>query len=180
MAQNFVTSYTYDLPFQRITASSPALVRKLVDGWTLAGITRFSSGQPVNLSQSGDLSLCDCHSANDFPNWTGTPVQFSDPRTSANHQFFSKTPFFSESLGVGGNADRRFFHGPGLNNFDMALHKDTRVTERVSAEFRAEFFNIFNHAQFNNPGGNFASSTFGLVTSARDPRIGQLALKLHF
>jgi hypothetical protein len=180
MAHNFVTSYTYDLPLQRITASSPALVRKLVDGWTLAGITRFSSGQPVNLSQSGDLSLCDCHNANDFPNWTGTPIQFSDPRTSANHQFFSKAPFFSEALGVGGDAARRFFHGPGLNNWDMALHKDTRVTERVSAEFRAEFFNIFNHAQFNNPGGDFASSTFGLVTSARDPRIGQLALKLHF
>ena len=47
-------------------------------------------------------------------------------------------------------------------------------------EFRAEFFNVFNHAQFFNPGGDINSSNFGLVTSARDPRIGQMALKLQF
>ncbi len=179
MTQNFVTSYTYDLPFQRMTSSSPAVVRKLLEGWALTGITRFATGQPVNIMQSGDLSLCNC-STSDYPNWTGTPVQFSNPRSSSRHQYFSSDPFFSEVLGVGGDAGRRFFHGPGLNNWDMALHKSTHISERVSLEFRAEFFNIFNHAQFNNPVGDFASSSFGLVTSARDPRIGQMALKLHF
>jgi len=180
MAHNFVTSYSYDLPAQRLTSSSPAAVRKLLEGWTLTGITRFASGQPITMFQSGDLSLCNCHGANDFPNWSGTPIQFSNPRDSAIHQFFSTTPFSSEVLGVAGDANRRFFHGPGLNNWDLALHKTTRASERVSVEFRAEFFDFFNHAQFNNPTGNFASSSFGLVTSARDPRIGQLALKLHF
>ena len=56
----------------------------------------------------------------------------------------------------------------------------TQITERTAMEFRAEFFNIFNHAQFMNPGGDINSSNFGLVTAARDPRIGQLALKLQF
>jgi hypothetical protein len=83
-------------------------------------------------------------------------------------------------LGVAGNANQRFFHGPGLNNWDVSLHKATRVTERISTEFRAEFFNAFNHAQFMVPVGDIASPLFGQVTAARDPRIGQLALKLNF
>ena len=66
------------------------------------------------------------------------------------------------------------------NNWDMSLHKDTALRERMSLQFRAEFFNILNHSQFLNPKGNFSSSQFGLVTSARSPRIGQLSLKLLF
>ena len=75
------------------------------------------------------------------------------------------------------DSSRRFFHGPGFNNWDFGLHKNTRITERTTLQFRAEFFNIFNHAQFNNPNGNFTSSQFGVVTSAKDPRIGQLSMK---
>jgi hypothetical protein len=74
---------------------------------------------------------------------------------------------------------RRFFHGPGINNWDLAFHKNTRITERVTLEFRGELFNAFNHAQFENPDGDVAGS-MGQVTSAREPRIGQLALKLSF
>jgi hypothetical protein len=55
--------------------------------------------------------------------------------------------------------------------------KDTHITESTMLELRAEFFNIFNHTQFNNPTGNFSSSNFGVVTSARDPRIGQFSMK---
>jgi hypothetical protein len=85
-----------------------------------------------------------------------------------------------ETLGVGGDSARRFFYGPGINNFDIALHKMMKVRERIIFEYRAEFFNAFNHAQFLNPSGNIISSTFGDVTSARDPRIIQMALKLAF
>jgi len=62
----------------------------------------------------------------------------------------------------------------------MALLKDVAVSERLKLQFRGEFFNIFNHAQFLNPSGNINSGSFGIVTSARDPRIGQLAVKLLF
>jgi hypothetical protein len=72
----------------------------------------------------------------------------------------------------------RFFHGPGINNFDLGVQKDTRIRERMSFLIRAEFFNAFEHAQFNNPNGSFTSSNFGRVTSARSAgRIGQVSAK---
>ncbi len=179
MAHNFVISYSYDLPFARLVHSSSGPVYKLLAGWTATGITRFTTGLPITLGESDDGSLCGCGGV-DYPNWTGQPIQFSDPRSSADHTYFSTSPFFPEDLGVGGNANRRFFHGPGLNNWDLAVHKVTNVTERLKLEFRAEFFNVLNHAQFNGPSGDISSSTFGTVTGASDPRIGQMALKLYF
>jgi hypothetical protein len=116
----------------------------------------------------------------DLPKYNGAPITYLDPRQTATHSYFAPAPFAAEDLGVSGNANRRFFHGPGLNNWDVSLHKATKIAERYSVEFRAEFFNVLNHAQFSNPAGNFTSKSFGRVTSARDPRIGQLGLKLHF
>ena len=172
---NFVFSYTYAIPFDR---GMPMLPRRLTQGWSIGGITRFASGFPVTLSQSGDRSLVGS-SGTDFPDYVGPLVTY-DPRNAAangQHLFFSKGGFVSGPLGGFGNANRRFFHGPGFNNWDVSLHKDTRITERMNLQFRAEFFNVMNHAQFNNPNGNFNSSLFGAVTSARDPRIGQMSLK---
>ena len=60
------------------------------------------------------------------------------------------------------------------------LHKETKVNERLGLEIRAEFFNTFNHAQFGNPKGNIDSGSFGNVTAARSPRIGEVAMKLTF
>ncbi len=181
MTHNFVVSYNYNLPFGHLVQSSAGPLHKALDGWTVTGITRFTTGLPVPLHQNGDLSLCGCGQSDvDKPNYSGTPIQYTDPRTTAGFQDFSTTPFTSEALGVPGNANRRFFHGPGLNNWDIGLLKDTKITERWSLEFRAEFFNIFNHAQFGLPGGTFGSATFGDITGANDPRIGQLALKLLF
>ena len=70
--------------------------------------------------------------------------------------------------------------GPGINNWDLSFSKRTELTERVLLQLRAEFFNLFNHAQFSGVGTTFAAGTFGQVTSARDPRIGQLGLRLLF
>jgi hypothetical protein len=67
-----------------------------------------------------------------------------------------------------------------INNFDIALLKDLKLNERAALQFRGEFFNVFNHAQFMTPDGDINSGAFGLVTGARDPRIGQVALKLLF
>ena len=87
----------------------------------------------------------------------------------------------SPGCGTFGNSNRRFFHGPGLNNWDLALVKDTRITESKSLQFRAETFNTWNHAQFENPDGNIDHvATFGFVTAARDARIMQLGAKLVF
>lgn len=184
MTHNLVISYSYELPFDRLIRSRSGVLYKTLSGWELAGITRFSTGTPVSLMESDDQSLCGCFalgpSAIDFPNYDNQPIQHYNPRTSSGYQQFSTSQFSQEQLGVPGDADRRFFHGPGLNNWDFSLFKNVHLTERMSLDIRAEFFNTFNHAQFGNPVGNFTASNFGDVVSANSPRIGQVAMKLHF
>jgi hypothetical protein len=172
IAHNFVISYAYDLPFAK---SAHGLQGKFLSGWTFSGITRFTTGFPITLSEDDDHSLCGCGGT---PNYNGQPIHFLDPRKPGN-LFFDPSPFSRLALGAKSNARRRFFHGPGINNWDLALHKDTRIGERSALEFRLEFFNVFNHAQFTNPDGEINSS-FGQVSGARDGRIGQAALKFSF
>lgn len=177
MTHNLVVSYTWELPFQRLAPGR--IGRAALGGWELSGISRFTSGLPITLTASGDRSLVGTGGV-DRPNYNGGPINIFDPRATSAHLYFDRSPFSEEQLGVAGNANRRFFHGPGLNNSDVSLVKRTTIRERFSTELRVEFFNVFNHAQFTNPVGNFTSGTFGRVTSARDPRIGQVALKVHF
>jgi hypothetical protein len=79
-----------------------------------------------------------------------------------------------------GTSRRRFFNGPGIDNYNVSLLKNTNFGDRYSLQFRAEFFNVFNHTQFSAVDGNFNSPTFGEATAAAAPRIGQMALKLSF
>ena len=176
LTHNFVTSYNYEIPFSRFLSSAP---KRLIEGWSMNGITRFASGFPVTITQSGDRSLTGT-SGVDEPDFIGNLV-IQNPRNSGAdgraNRYFNRDAFRSETLGGVGNSNRRFFHGPGFNNWDFGLHKVTKINERMSLQFRAEFFNAFNHAKFNNPGGNFSSSSFGVVRSAKDPRIGQMSMK---
>jgi len=176
VTHNFVASYNWSLPFARFFSTAP---RRLTNGWNFVGISRFSTGFPITMAQSaGDDSLTG-DSSNDTPNVMG-PVQIQNahnPGPNGPNTYFLPGAFAPETYGGFGTANRRFFHGPGSLNTDFALEKTTAITESTSIEFRAEFFNIFNHTQFNNPSGDFSNSTFGVVTSARDPRIGQLSLK---
>ena len=176
ITHNFVLSYSYDFPLFR---AAHGVTGKLLSGWTLSGITRFATGFPVSLSEGDDNSLCGCDGV-DTPNWNGQPIHFLDPRAPGN-LFFDPSPFSPEQIGQIGNTKRRFFHGPGFNQWDLALHKNTRITERTLLEFRAEFFNVFNHAQFQfNDSSGAIDGNMGQVSGARDGRIGQLALKLSF
>ncbi len=176
MAQNFVVSYELQLPKFN---NSNALVRSTAGGWELTGITRFTTGLPVTLSQDGDRSLSGVGGI-DTPNWDGKTIKKFNPRSSTGRTYFDASQFSLQDLGTEGSATRRFFHGPGLNNWDMALRKSIQIENRYSVEFRAEFFNVFNHTQFQNPGGNQSSASFGQVSTARDPRIGQVALRFAF
>jgi hypothetical protein len=94
--------------------------------------------------------------------------------------YFTTSLFSNEQLGQFGNSRRRFFHGPGLNNWNIALLKNTKITESKELQLRLEGFNVFNHAQFQNPSGEINSSQFGVVTGARDPRILQIGAKFFF
>jgi hypothetical protein len=185
---NFVVSYNYALPFNKLGGP-----KRLTNGWALSGITRFSTGLPVTLVETDDHSLLGTSFGGpiilpvDTPNLVA-PVHILNPRTSGNF-FFSTSSFQGSAIGREGDSARRFFHGPGINNWDMALVKDTPINERVNVQFRAEFFNLANHAQFLSPSGistfggtNGSANTasFGVVTAAAPPRIGQLSLKVNF
>jgi hypothetical protein len=114
----------------------------------------------------------------DTPNYTPGPLNFTDPRRQV--PYFNTSLFSPETEGQLGTARRRFFGAPGLNNWDVALLKDTAIREAMRLEFRAEFFNAFNHAQFGQPDGNVDDATFGLITTANQPRIMQFSLKFLF
>ncbi|HJZ98949.1 MAG TPA: TonB-dependent receptor [Candidatus Solibacter sp.] len=169
---NFVVSYNYQLPFDHLGGAP----KRLTQGWSLNGITRIATGFPIAISQSGDRSLTGA-GAVDHPDFIGGLVITHDVRDTPNHQYFNKSAFTSEVLGTMGNANTRFFHGPGFNNWDLGLQKITKIRESMSVQFRAEFFNAMGHAQFNSPTGSFTSGNFGRVTSARAGRIGQMSLK---
>jgi hypothetical protein len=176
---NFVVSYNYALPLDLL--GGPKL---LTNGWALSGITRFATGLPVTLVETDDNSLLGTGFGGpitlpvDTPNQVG-PLHFMNPRNSSNHYYFDPTAFASSAIGSEGDARRSFFHGPGTNNWDTALVKNTKLTEMFNLQFRAEWFNVFNHTQFATPSG-ILSGPFAQVTQAAPPRIGQLSLKLDF
>ncbi|MFI5058423.1 MAG: carboxypeptidase regulatory-like domain-containing protein [Candidatus Acidiferrales bacterium] len=191
---NFVFSYNYSLPFDMLGGP-----KRLTNGWAISGITRFATGLPITLVETDDQSLLGTAFggpiplSGDTPNLVA-PVQTLDPRKSGCPGpclFFNPSSFQGSALGQGGNANRRFFHGPGVNNWDFAILKNTQLNERFTLQFRGELFNIFNHAQFIAPSSiglsNFnpqshvsTSGSFGSVTTAAPPRIAQLSLKLNF
>ena len=176
---NFVFSYAWMLPFDRAFANAP---KRLAQGWNFSGIVRFTGGFPIPISESSDDFSLTGSSNTDEPNLIGKVVTY-DPRHQVNangdHLFFNPEAFGPGPLGGFGNANRQFFHGPGIDNFDISLMKTTKITESKAFEIRAEFFNVFNHTQFNNPDGDL-NGNMGVVSSARDPRIGQFSAKFVF
>ena len=176
MKHNFVGSSSWAIPFDRVFGR---MSTRLTKGWSLSGITRWTTGLPVTINQgSGDRSLIG-GSGVDEPNVLA-PVTITDAHNldaSGRNLYFSKTSFATATLGTIGTSNRRFFYGPGLVNTDFGIAKSTRIKESISFLIRAEYFNIFNHTQFTNPTGNFSSATFGAVTGNRAPRIGQVSAK---
>jgi len=188
ITHNFVASYIWAIPFDRAFGNAP---KRLTQGWQIQGITRFATGFPIQLNQgTGDYSLYGS-SSTDMPNRVG-PVQIVDPRKvnpncptatggDGTGCYFLPSAFaVNMTPGTFGTANRRFFFGPGFNQTDFGLLKHTVINERFSFDVRFEFFNIFNHAQFMNPDGNISDTNFGIVTNARDPRIGQVSAKFYW
>ena len=185
LTHNFVASYTYQLPFDRISSHAKSLTR----GWQLSGITRLSSGFPVTLHSDGDNSLMGSlpngvnnHSI-DLPDYNGTPLKFNgNPRNGM--PYFNIDAFSLNALGTPGTASRRSFHGPGALNFDLALLRNMPLGEKRNLQLRVEAFNAFNHAQFFGPeavnGGISDPGLFGQVVKAASPRLMQAALKFSF
>jgi len=178
VTHNFVFSYAWLLPFDKAFANAP---KRLTQGWNFSGIVRFTGGFPVAITESSDDFSLTGSSNTDEPDLVGKVVTQDPHHTDAagNHIYFNADAFAPGPLGQFGNANRQFFHGPGINNFDISLMKRTNITESKAFEIRADFFNLFNHTQFNNPDGDL-NGQMGVVTSARDPRIGQISAKFYF
>ncbi len=184
MRHNFVASYRYRLPVGNLFRHQ----NRWTEGWAISGLTRFTTGFPVTLYNNNDTSLLGTipnginNNGVDTPDFTPGDLKIKTNPRNGNSAF--NTSLFSlPALGQIGTAGRRFFYGPGIDNFDIALEKDVRLSESRSLKLRLEGFNVFNHAQFYGPAavnGNISSANFGQVMSAASPRLVQLAAKFFF
>jgi hypothetical protein len=200
----FVFNYVWDLPVPKFDGFKG----KLLDGWEVSGILSFQSGFPVRITSQDDVEELDTtfdFEAPGQPNFagafktvnprstvcaafTGPLAQAIDPTLPACQPVtgyaFDPNLFTNATVAPGtiGNAPRSICCGPGINNWDMSFSKQTRFGERWQMEFRADIFNIWNHAQFYTVDGNISNQggTFGQVLHVRDPRLLQFALKFHF
>jgi hypothetical protein len=180
----FVVSYLWQLPVPRYAGAKGVAL----NGWAVSGITSFQSGFPIRVQSSNDSELMNSFDF-ELPGKPDliAPFHTQDPRSHSLYQF-DPTSFAlpvqtasSTPLQLLGNAPRTICCGPGINNFDFSVQKITPVGEGKHLEFRAEYFNIFNHTQFLNPDGNISDGAdFGRVKRTRDPRNIQFALKFAF
>jgi hypothetical protein len=168
----------YELPFGKgkpLLNSAGKLEQAFFGGWNVGGILSIASGAPFSISAGGDLA--------NVGGGTQRAQVIGDPNTGYTQsifQWFNTAAFRTPTPFTFGNAGRNNLRGPSSTGFDFVTYKDFALTERAKLEFRAEFFNLPNHARFGIPNSNVQSGAFGRITTAGDPRDIQFALKLIF
>ena len=180
----FVFNYVWDLPVPKMDGVRGVLL----NGWEVSGILTFQSGFPIRVTSQDDIEQLDSaylFEAPGEPNWAFDPGQLHKLNIRQSGGFvFDPNQFTNTTVAPGtiGDAPRSLCCGPGINNTDMSFSKMTGLTERLNMEFRADIFNIWNHAQFYSVDGNVSDQggTFGQVLHIRDPRLIQFALKFKF
>jgi hypothetical protein len=179
-------SYVWDLPS---FGNSNLLMREAAGGWQLTGIIRRQSGQALTATAGSDRSqtgLSTDRAMQIAPNVYGGSACAKVTTTCVNSlnpaSFVTTYTATSFPLGSYGNTGKGAFNGPSLITWDMGALKNFPLTpsERLRLQFHAEFFNVLNHTNLNNPTTAANSANFGNIQSSGDPRIGQLALKLIF
>ncbi|MBV8817532.1 MAG: carboxypeptidase regulatory-like domain-containing protein [Acidobacteriaceae bacterium] len=188
-----VINYLYNLPFFK----NNNLTGRLLGGWQISGITQWQTGTPCSVGTGNDYagigldgSLCGIGQYWVLNGAAPTIVgQFAAGGANDPRQYFTTTtsggaPLFSAPAKGTINLQpgiRDLIHGPGFNNWNMGLFKTFAIKERLSMQFRAEAFDIWNHPNWNGPNFNPTASTFGKVTSkTNDVRNMQLSLRLQF
>ena len=173
---NFKFSNVWNIP----NAPVHGFASKLVNGWMLNSIVTLQSGFPFSLASGRDNSFSGV--GRDRADYIG-----GNPNLAAggSHgemiaQYFNTAAFAPNAIGTFGNSGKNILRGPHYFNTDFGATKRTSVTERISTEFRAEFFNVFNNVMFNLPNATQSSPQFGRITSALDPRIIQFGIKAQF
>jgi len=164
-----ILNYIYELPFLR---DQSKLAGKMFGGWQVSGITQFQSGTPRNLGLTGaSIGLAARPNLKSGASITG-------PKTVA--QWFNTAAFEAPAFGFFGSAGRNLIRGPGIHNWDFAVFKNFGIREKTRLQFRAEWFNFFNHTNFDGVSTTLGAGNFGQITSARSARVTQLALKFEF
>jgi outer membrane receptor protein involved in Fe transport len=178
----FVFSPVWDLPIPKYEG----VKGKFANGWGASAIITYQSGFPIRVQDQNDSELMSSlffEGAN-TPQVSG-PITFMSPKNgpsnnNPNHQYVVGN-FSDSDPGTFGNVPHALCCGAPINNTDLVISKKTPINERWNTEFRAEFYNAWNHTQFNNPDGNFTNSTFGQVLKVREsPRVMQFGLKFLF
>ena len=175
-----VTSFGYELPSgrqQRFGTNLPAAVQDIVGGWQLGGIVQFQSGFPFTPTMG----------APDPANVGGTYARRPNRTASGEiedwtvERYFDVTAFAVPAQYTIGNSGRNILRGLGIANLDLSMFKNVTFGEQYRLQFRWEMFNALNTPQFLNPNTTTdIGGPGGRITSARDPRLMQLALKLYF
>jgi hypothetical protein len=167
--QSLSFGYIYNLPWYH---DAHGWQRQVLGGWRYSGLTTIESG----FSQNPGLSVAH-PGLSTRPN-TVAGVSVVGPKTA--QQWFNTAAFVTPAVGYFGSAAPGDIYGPGMVDFDMAIYKDFHINERHKIEFRAEAFNVFNHTNFSGVSASFGSGTYGRLTSARDPRVFEFALRYQF
>jgi hypothetical protein len=180
--QSLVVSALYDLPFGRgraLASNISTPLNAIVGGWRMTTIGTFNVGEPVEITSPNETSSSNVQAR---PNrlCNGNDSQFKDNMRTNGYIEFNKGCFVTPAPNHFGNAGRGLIYAPGQDQVDFSMIKTIPVYEHSSLELRGEFFNVFNHAQFLNPDSSTGDAKFGVVTSARDPRIVQLAGRFVF
>ena len=178
VSQALAISYTYALPGH---FKGPA--QWVIGGWEVNGITRLQTGTPLGLTTSTNST--NSLGGGSRPNTNGQDPNLPDNRAEASKisQWFNTAAFTIPPTFTFGNVSRTLpaTRAPGLTNFDFSAFKNFKIRERATLQFRAEFFNLFNHPQFSPPAISLGDKQFGTISStAVLPRVGQMALKLTF
>jgi len=173
---NLKFSNVWQIPRMRVNR----VLDKLIDGWMLNSIVTWQSGFPFSISSGRDNSFTGIN--RDRADFLGGNADLGSDRPHGEMvaRYFDTSKFVANAIGTFGSSGKNILRGPRYFNTDIGLLKVTNVTERMSLQFRAEFFNIFNNVNFNAPNTNRSSNQFGQITSALDPRILQFGLKLLF
>lgn len=175
---------------QRLTAAGvwvipcpmKARARWLLAGWQVNGIATLQTGRPFTVALPGEVDNSGTgrsslgFGANDRPNLVGTAT-LGDPGPEA---WFNTAAFAFPARGTFGNAGRNILDGPGLAAVNLSVLKSFEVVEGASLQFRVESFNALNRTNFDQPRNFLGAAGFGSITSAQNPRLVQLGLKLLF
>jgi len=185
--QRIQISYFLALPFgkgQLLANGASGFSDKLVSGWGLNGITTFQTGFPMAFQAQATTLSSDFNAGTPRPDITsGCQQTVSGSAEARLNKYFNTSCFTQPGNFSFGSASRNQsnLRAQGINNWDLSAVKKTAITEKVSLEFRAEFFNISNHVRFQAPGTTVGSGLFGVVTAAANkPRIVQFATRINF